>query len=81
MGEDIRQIPYALRLSHDTMKIIKQNVTFTLGIKLMFVLLVLVGWGTMWMAVFADTGAALIVILNGMRLLRNKPLVSTAKIA
>ncbi len=81
MGDDIRQIPYALKLSHDTMKIIQQNVTFTLGIKLLFVLLVLVGWGTMWMAVFADTGAALIVTLNGMRLLRNKPLVSTAKIA
>jgi Cd2+/Zn2+-exporting ATPase len=81
MGDDIRQIPYALKLSHDTMKIIQQNVTFTLGIKLLFVLLVLAGWGTMWMAVFADTGAALIVTLNGMRLLQNNPLMSATKMA
>jgi Cd2+/Zn2+-exporting ATPase len=52
------------------MGIIWQNVTFSLVIKFVFIALTLVGLSNLWLAMFADTGAAIIVILNGMRLLR-----------
>ena len=70
MGDDLRQLPFALRLSRATMQTIRTNILFSLGIKSLFLLLVLVGVGTMWMAVLADVGTSLLVTLNGMRLLR-----------
>lgn len=51
------------------MRTITANVVFSIGIKLIFIVLVLAGLGTMWMAVLADVGASLLVTLNGMRLL------------
>jgi Cd2+/Zn2+-exporting ATPase len=51
------------------MNTIRANVVFSLGIKLLILLLVLLGLGTMWMAVIADVGTALLVTLNGIRLL------------
>ena len=60
-----------MRLSRQTRAIV-QNVAFSLAIKAVF-LLALAGVATLWMAVFADVGASLLVILNGMRLLRAKP--------
>ncbi|MCA9935066.1 MAG: hypothetical protein KC415_14125 [Anaerolineales bacterium] len=50
------------------MRTIYANVAFSIGIKLAFFVLVLVGLGSMWLAVFADMGASLLVTLNGMRL-------------
>jgi Cd2+/Zn2+-exporting ATPase len=47
-----------------------QNIVLALGIKAVFLVLTLVGMGTMWMAVFADVGASLLVVANGLRLLR-----------
>lgn len=70
MGDDLRQLPYAVRLSHATMRTIWVNVALSLGIKLVFLVLVLLGMGSMWLAVFADMGTSLLVTLNGMRLLR-----------
>jgi Cd2+/Zn2+-exporting ATPase len=52
------------------MRTIRINVALSIGIKLAFLVVVLLGWGTMWMAVLADMGTALLVTLNGMRLLR-----------
>ncbi len=70
MSDDLLHLPFAVRLSRAAMRIIRQNVAFSLGIKLVFLLLVLSGFGSMWLAVFADMGASLLVTLNGMRLLR-----------
>jgi len=47
-----------------------QNITLALGIKALFLIATLLGYGTLWMAVFADVGASLLVIGNGLRLLR-----------
>ena len=70
MGDDLRRLPFALRLSRAAMRTIKANVILALGIKFAFLVLVLVGVGTMWMAVLADMGTSLLVTVNGMRLLR-----------
>jgi Cd2+/Zn2+-exporting ATPase len=70
MSADLRQLPFAVRLSRAAMRTIRINVALSIGIKLAFLVVVLLGWGTMWMAVLADMGTALLVTLNGMRLLR-----------
>jgi Cd2+/Zn2+-exporting ATPase len=72
MADDLSKLPFALRLSHATMRTIRFNVAFSIGIKLAFFVLVLFGLGSMWLAVLADMGATLFVTLNGMRLLRKK---------
>ena len=70
MSNDLTRLEYLIRLGRRTMGIIWQNVTFSLVIKLAFIGLTLIGLSNLWLAMFADTGAAIIVILNGMRLLR-----------
>jgi Cd2+/Zn2+-exporting ATPase len=70
MDDDLRKIPAFVRLSHSTYAVLVQNIVFALTIKAVFLALTLAGLGTMWMAVFADTGASLIVVANGLRLLR-----------
>src|SRR5690625_2321457 len=72
MGNDIRQLPFTVGLSRRTLRIIKANITFSLVIKLIALLLVIPGWLTLWIAILSDIGATLIVALNGMRLLRIK---------
>jgi Cd2+/Zn2+-exporting ATPase len=70
MSDDLRQLPFALQLSRAAMRTIHANVAFSIGIKLAFVALVLLGWGSMWLAVLADVGTSLLVTGNGMRLLK-----------
>jgi Zn2+/Cd2+-exporting ATPase len=70
MDDDLRKIPAFVRLSRSTYSVLVQNIAFALAIKAVFLALTLVGFGTMWMAVFADAGASLIVVANGLRLLR-----------
>ncbi len=70
LGNELSRLPYTLRLSRRTMRIIRANIALALGIKLGFVALVLLGLGTMWLAVLADMGASLLVTVNGLRLLR-----------
>ncbi|MDF9758426.1 Cd2+/Zn2+-exporting ATPase [Peribacillus simplex] len=72
MGDDLSKLPYTIRLSRKTLKIIKQNITFSLVIKILALLLIAPGWLTLWMAIFADMGATLLVTLNSLRLLRIK---------
>ena len=67
MADDLTQLPYAVGLSRATNRVIAQNVVFSLGIKALFLALALMGAATLWMAVFADMGASLLVTLNGMR--------------
>ncbi|MFR3635640.1 MAG: heavy metal translocating P-type ATPase, partial [Sutterella sp.] len=73
MDDNIGSIATLVRLSKITHAVLVQNIAFALIIKLVFVLMALAGVATMWMAVFADTGAGLIVVANGMRMLRMKP--------
>ncbi len=69
MRDDLRLLPFALRLSRTTMRTIQTNIVLALGLKLAFLVLVLLGMGTLWMAVLADMGASVLVTLYGMRLL------------
>lgn len=70
MNDDLSKLAYLVTLSRKTLRIIKQNITFAIVIKLLFVIATFAGAANLWMAVFADTGAALIVIANGMRLMK-----------
>lgn len=70
MADEMNKIPFAIRLSRKTLQVIKQNVFFSIGIKLLAILLVFPGWLTLWLAIFADMGATILVTLNGIRLLR-----------
>jgi Cd2+/Zn2+-exporting ATPase len=72
MSDDLTRLPYAIRLSRAAMRVVRANIALSIGIKLVFFALVLLGLGSMWMAVFADMGTSLLVTLNGMRLLRFK---------
>ena len=69
MSDDLGRLPFLLRLARAMMATIWANVALSIGVKLAFLVLVLLGVGTMWMAVLADVGVALLVTLNGMRLL------------
>ena len=70
MNDDLRRVAETVRLSKRTHAILWQNITLALGIKSVFLLLAVFGTATMWMAVFADMGASLLVVGNGLRLLR-----------
>lgn len=72
MADDLSKLPYTIRLSRKTLAIIKQNISFSLGIKLLALILIIPGWLTLWLAIFADMGATLIVTLNSLRLLKIK---------
>jgi Cd2+/Zn2+-exporting ATPase len=69
--DDLRQLPGAVRLGRKTLRIIRTNIALSLATKAAFVTLAVLGHATLWMAVAADMGTSLAVILNGMRLLRD----------
>ena len=70
MGDDLLRLPFIVALGRRTRRVIRENVSFAVGVKLVFVALVVVGWATLWMAVAADAGASLAVIFNALRLLK-----------
>jgi Cd2+/Zn2+-exporting ATPase len=70
MDDDLRKLPHFIQISRDTSRVLRQNITLAIGIKAIFFVLALTGQATLWMAVFADMGASLIVVFNGMRLLQ-----------
>ncbi|WP_130901492.1 heavy metal translocating P-type ATPase [Pseudomonas sp. Sample_23] len=70
MDDDLRKIPAFLSLSRNTASILKQNIALALVIKAIFLAVTFAGLATMWMAVFADMGVSLLVVFNGLRLLR-----------
>lgn len=69
MNDDLRKVPETVALSKRTYAVLWQNITLALGIKAIFFVLAVFGSATMWMAVFADMGASLLVVFNGLRLL------------
>jgi Cd2+/Zn2+-exporting ATPase len=72
MSDDLRRIPDTIRLSRRVYNILRQNIALALSIKLVFLGLAIFDNATMWMAVFADMGASLLVVANGLRLLRHR---------
>lgn len=72
MDDDPRNISRAIHISRKTMRIVWQNIIFALGIKFAVLILAAVGIATMWLAVFADVGVAVLAILNAMRCMKVK---------
>ncbi|MGX7024633.1 heavy metal translocating P-type ATPase [Vagococcus hydrophili] len=72
MGDDLEKLPFLIRLSRKTLGVIKQNITLSLAIKLIALLLIIPGWLTLWLAIVADMGATILVTLNGLRLMKIK---------
>ncbi|MCH7618616.1 MAG: cadmium-translocating P-type ATPase [Candidatus Marinimicrobia bacterium] len=72
MSDDLTKLPFAISLSKKSLRIVKENIIFALGIKAVFMIMAPFGMATLWMAVGADMGASLLVILNGMRVLKFK---------
>lgn len=70
MDDDLRKIPAFVRLSRQTAAILTQNIVLALATKAIFLGITFAGMATMWMAVFADMGVSLLVVFNGLRLLR-----------
>lgn len=73
MNDDLAKIPYVMRLSAALHHVLIQNIGAALIIKAIFLVMAVLGMATMWMAVFADVGASLLVILNSLRLLKKRP--------
>lgn len=73
MSDDLSKIAWIIGHSRKTLFIIKQNIIFALGLKVLFIVLAMAGLATLWMAIAADMGASLLVIFNGLRLLKKTP--------
>ncbi len=73
MADDLSKLSFTMHVSRAAMSIIRQNITFSLAIKLIAVLAVFPGWLTLWLAIMADMGASILVTLNSLRLLQVKP--------
>ena len=70
MGDDLKKLPFTIKLSRKALNIIKANITFAIAIKIIALLLVIPGWLTLWIAIMSDMGATILVALNGIRLMR-----------
>jgi Cd2+/Zn2+-exporting ATPase len=70
MADDLGKLAYVIQLGRKTVAVIKQNIIFAIIVKAVFVALTFAGMANLWLAVFADTGASILVTLNGMRLMR-----------
>ena len=73
MDDDIRKIPAIIRIAKKTMRIVRANVCFAIGVKLLILILSVFGLVGMWAAVFGDVGVAILCIMNSMRMLREGP--------
>lgn len=70
MQDDLGKVAEAVHLGRRTVRIIKANIAFSLGLKVVFLALAVAGYASLWMAILADTGATLVVIANSLRLLK-----------
>ena len=69
MSDDLSKLPWLIHHSRRTLRIIRQNIAFSLAVKVLFVILTFAGYASLWAAIAADMGASLLVIANGLRLL------------
>ena len=72
MDDDLLKLPVAVRIARKTLAIVRQNVVFALGVKLLVLVLSALGHANMWAAVFADVGVSVLAILNASRMLKAK---------
>ena len=72
MTDEPSKIAQAMRISRKTLQIVKQNIVFAIGVKILVLILAALGFASMWAAVFADVGVAFLAILNAMRALKIK---------
>jgi len=72
MQDDLKRLPITLSVARRNRRIVKQNITLSLGLKLAFLALAIPGFATLWLAVVADVGTTVLVTLNGMRMLKAK---------
>ncbi len=72
MGDDLSKLPWLINHSKRTLRIIRQNIVFALSLKAAFAILAFLGMATLWQAIAADMGASLLVVANGLRLLKPK---------
>lgn len=70
MSDDLSKIPWLIRHSRRVLRVIKQNIIFSLAVKVIFLTLAITGMASLWMAIAADAGASLLVVFNGLRLLK-----------
>ena len=70
MDDDVRKIASTVKIARKTLGVVKQNIVFALGVKLIVLILGALGVANMWEAVFADVGVSVIAILNSMRVLK-----------
>jgi Cd2+/Zn2+-exporting ATPase len=73
MKDDLSKVAEAVHLGRRTVRVIQFNIAFAIAVKLVFLVLAVFGYTSLWLAIAADTGATLIVIANALRLLRVKP--------
>jgi len=72
MSDDLMKLPWLIHHSRRTLAIIRQNIIFSLTVKTLFVVLTFAGFASLWGAIAADAGASLLVVFNGLRLLRTR---------
>jgi Cd2+/Zn2+-exporting ATPase len=72
MADDLHQLPWLITHSRRTLAIIRQNIALSLSVKFIFVALAFAGHASLWAAIAADTGVSLVVIANGLRLLKTQ---------
>ena len=72
MSEGLNAIPWLVRHSRRTIRIIQANIMLAVGAKLIFLLLAMFGWANLWIAILADVGVSLLVVANALRLLRDR---------
>ena len=72
MDDDISKIAKVIRIARKTLRIVKENIVFAIGVKILVLILGALGIATMWLAVFADVGVAVLAILNSMRALKTE---------
>ena len=71
MSDDLSRLPWLVRHSRATLTVIRQNIAFSIAVKLLFTVLTIIGLASLWGAIAADVGASLLVVLNGLRLLNH----------
>ncbi|MFQ5903105.1 MAG: cation-transporting P-type ATPase, partial [Candidatus Binatia bacterium] len=72
MGDELEKLPYLLRLGRRTRRVIGMNIALSVGVKFLFLLLAVAGWTTLSMAIAADVGIAVVVVVNGLSLMRGE---------
>ena len=71
MQDDLRKLPEFIALSRRVGGVLKANIAFAIGTKVIFMVLAFTGHASLWLAILADMGASLVVVFNGLRLLRS----------